>query len=75
MTPEQMIGRVFGVGPAAITDQTSNQTLEQWDSMGHVTLILEMEAAYGISLSIEDTLAMTDVAAIKRVLGERGVRW
>lgn len=75
MTPEQVIGRVFGVGRAAITDQTSNQTLEQWDSMGHVTLILEMEAAYGISLSTEDTLAMTDVAAIKRVLGERGVRW
>lgn len=58
-----------------MADETSNESLEEWDSMGHMNLILELEATYGISLSPEEALEMTDVAGIKRVLRGHGVRW
>jgi acyl carrier protein len=43
--------------------------------VGHVTLVLELESVYGITLSAEDAAEMTDVGAIKRVLERRGASW
>jgi acyl carrier protein len=75
VTPEEVVSRVLGVAVGDISDETSNQNLAAWDSLAHMNLILEVEATYGVSLSTEDAMGMTDVAAIKRVLRERGVGW
>ena len=75
MTPESVVARVFGVPRHSVNDATSNATLDVWDSLNHVTLILELEAVYGVSFSAEETLTMTDVTAIKRVLHGHGVEW
>ena len=69
------MARVFGLPRSAVSESTSNATVEAWDSLTHVTLILELEETYGIGLSAEDALAMTDVGAIKRVLRTHGVDW
>ena len=73
--PEAVIARVFGVSLDRINDQTSNETLPEWDSLGHITLVIELEAEYGVSLSPEETLNLTNVPAIKRLLEERGISW
>ncbi|TLZ76342.1 MAG: acyl carrier protein [Methanobacteriota archaeon] len=70
-----MVGKVFGLRQGDVHDGMSNRTVAAWDSLGHVTLVLELEAAYGVALSTSDALEMTDVAAIKRVLQKRGVEW
>ena len=75
MAPEAVVARVLGLSRQAVTDSTSNTTESTWDSLNHVTLVLELESAYGVSLSAEDALAMTDVASIKRVLRDYGVEW
>ncbi|HKW09376.1 MAG TPA: acyl carrier protein [Gemmatimonadaceae bacterium] len=75
MAPEAVVARVLGLSRQAVTDGTSNTTESAWDSLNHVTLVLELESAYGVSLSAEDALAMTDVASIKRVLRDYGVEW
>jgi acyl carrier protein len=75
MAPESVVARVLGVPRASVSDATSNTTLAEWDSLNHVTLVLELETAYEVSFSAEETLAMTNVAAIKRVLQDHGVVW
>lgn len=75
MAPEAVVARVLGVPRQAVSDATSNTTESAWDSLNHVTLILELEAAFGISLSAEDALTMTDVATIKRILRSHGADW
>ena len=74
-SPEELVARAFGVAPHQITSQTSNQNLPEWDSLGHITLIVELEAAYGVSLSPDETLQVTSVEAIKTLLAARGVAW
>jgi acyl carrier protein len=69
------VARVFGLARASVTDATSNTSVGEWDSLNHVSLVLELETAYGVSFSAEETLAMTDVGAIKRVLHAHGVTW
>lgn len=73
--PAVLIGKVFGVAPARLAGPLSNQTVAEWDSFGHISLIAEIESEYGISLSVEEALRMTDLEAIERVLLGRGVRW
>lgn len=75
MAPESVVARVLGLPRNAVTDATSNATASTWDSLNHVTLVLELESTYGVALSPEDALAMTDVATIKRVLRTHGVEW
>jgi acyl carrier protein len=75
MAPESIVARVFGLSRTAVSDTTSNANVPAWDSLNHVTLILELEEAYSLSLSAEDALGMTDVGAIKRVLRSYGVDW
>jgi citrate synthase len=75
MKPEEVVSRVFGVDESIITDGTSNSTLAQWDSMGHMLLVLELESTYGLQLSPETALNLTSVGSIKQHLNECGVDW
>ncbi len=61
--------------PRSVSDETSNRNQASWDSLTHINLIIELEAAFGVSLSPEEALTMTDVATIKRTLRGRGVSW
>ena len=75
MKPEAVVAKVFGVPLDSVHDDVSNTSLAEWDSVAHMELILELEAAYGVSVSPQDALDMTDVGAIKRVLSRYGAAW
>lgn len=73
MLLEQVVAQVFGLHPSQVTDATSNQNTAEWDSLGHVTLIMELESRYGVSISAEEMLTLTSVGALKRRLAEWGI--
>jgi acyl carrier protein len=75
MRPEVVLGRVLGLEPNAITDATSSATVAEWDSMAHITLIVELETTYNVGFSVEETLLLKDCASIKRILTSKGARW
>jgi len=73
MTPEQVLARVFDVDAADLRDATCNLDVADWDSLGHMTLVVELEAVYQVLFSPAEALRMTSVGGIKQVLRERGV--
>ena len=75
MTPEDIISKVFGIHTSEISDATSNKTIDAWDSLGHITLVSELESTYGLTLSTDDALALTSVGAIKQFLEGRDISW
>lgn len=46
--------------------------IPDWDSMRHLSLILELEKEFDLSLSIEDSIHMVSIRAIKEILSEHG---
>lgn len=72
MTPEVVVAEAFGLDPAQINDESSPDTIAAWDSLGHVTLIIALESAFGVSFAPEETMAMTSVRAIKDALDTHG---
>ena len=73
MTVEQVIGKVFHVDPHEIHDGSSRGTIEAWDSMGHLTLVLALEEQFKVSISIADAMEMVEVKKIKEILKKYGI--
>ncbi|MGA3107795.1 MAG: acyl carrier protein [Terriglobales bacterium] len=58
---------IFGVPPGQITAESSPETIENWDSMQHLNLVLAIEEKFGVQLEPEDIEQMKsigDVAAL-----------
>jgi acyl carrier protein len=68
----QLVSDVFGVPVGAITTDSSSDTIETWDSLSHINLILAIESEFGISLSPEEAMDMLTVGLIQTILSERG---
>lgn len=46
----ELAARVFNLDPASLNAQTSPATLMAWDSFNHLTLVLEAERAFGLTI-------------------------
>ena len=75
MTPEDLIAKVFGLDPAEVNDESSPDTIEDWDSLGHLGLLTEITEVYHLELSTDDALEIVDVASLKAILSSRGANW
>lgn len=71
MTPDEKLryslSVVFGIDADSINDTTSAETVENWDSLRHLNLVLVLEEQFGISFKEEDTV-VTSYAGLKDVL-------
>jgi len=73
MSVEEVVARVFHLDVSEVTDQASTETLAQWDSMGHLSLITGLEEEFKVSFAIVDAMEMSSVQRIKRILMDYGV--
>jgi acyl carrier protein len=68
MQLQQIIATAFGIPATDITDELEYQSIPEWDSVSHLVLVTELEAAYGITIEMEDVLTMGSVAKVKELL-------
>ena len=73
MSVEEVVARVFNLDVSEVTDQSSKETLAEWDSMGHLSLVTGLEEEFKVSFAIADAMEMSSVQHIKRVLKDYGV--
>jgi acyl carrier protein len=64
---------VLKMAETDITDNLTIDDLEAWDSLKHMDLVVSIEQAFNIELTLDEIIIMTSVVAIKRVLNDRGV--
>jgi len=68
----QAVSDVFGVPVADVTAESSPQTVEAWDSMGHLNLVLALEQSFGVQFSPEEIAGMTTVRLAAETLARKG---
>ena len=73
MSIEAVVARTFNLDPSEVTDELSRETVEEWDSMGHLSLITGLEEEYKVSFAIADAMEINSVQDIKRILRDYGV--
>jgi acyl carrier protein len=52
---------VFDNETFELADDLSNETLESWDSLGHIRLVMATEDAFGVSFTIDEIEELTSV--------------
>lgn len=67
---KQVVADVLDVDPATIDADFSMDTVEAWDSLRHMTLVLAIEEAFDISIPDEEAGNITSWPLIKIVVGE-----
>ena len=73
-TVEDVVAGVFGVERGSIGENSSPETVEGWDSMGHLNLLAALEANFNVSIDIGDVVEMVSVGKIREILLAYGAR-
>jgi acyl carrier protein len=60
----EIMALTFDLPPDAITPTTAQDSCPQWDSLAHLNLMLALEDAFGLTLTVDDMAQLTSVAAI-----------
>ena len=59
---------LFGVPADKITPTSTPETIETWDSIQHLNLVLALEEKFGVQLSPEEIEQMKSIADIVKLV-------
>ena len=68
---KQVVAETFQIPVASIADDSSNQTIAQWDSLGHMNLIMALEKHFEVSFTLDEIVEMLDLPSIEHILREK----
>ncbi len=71
---KQVMADVFKVDTDSIDDMTSVDSIEKWDSLNHLNLVIALEMEFDINFTEEQSVEILNYPLIKIVLEEHGVR-
>lgn len=63
----------LGVSSDVLDDDSSPDTVEQWDSLAAMTLVTLIEDTFSVSLSTRDIMKMRTIGLARSVLQAKGV--
>lgn len=69
-TLKQVLAAVFSVPADSITDDSSMDTIESWDSIKHMNLVLALEEEFGVTIPDKDAANITSYRLVRLVLQE-----
>ena len=55
---------IFGIPADKVTAESSPETIENWDSMQHLNLVLAIEEKFALQLEPEDIEQMKNIGAV-----------
>ena len=65
--------RTLGIPMERVTDDLAYNTIEEWDSVGHMALVADIETTFDVMLDTDDILNMSSVGQAVAILRRLGV--
>jgi acyl carrier protein len=65
-----IVSTLFSIGIDKITPSSSPRTISAWDSMGQLTLVLELEQEFGLRITPDLAERMVSVGAVADMIDE-----
>ncbi len=63
-----VIAQVFGLDKSAVSSTASQESLEKWDSLGHMNLCVAIEEEFRVRLDDTQIVEMTSVPKVVQIL-------
>jgi len=68
---QQVFATSFEIDPTLVTIDTSPNDIPGWDSVGHLSLVSNLEQTLGISLDVDELIEMENVREIVRIVSAK----
>ena len=69
----QLMADVFGVEVDQIDEDASIDTIDSWDSLKHLNLVLALEERFAVSFTEQETVEILNYELVRATLREHGV--
>jgi len=69
---QEIVRAALDLRPGTDVTRVRQLTVEGWDSLAHVSLMLAIESEFAVSIDIADQIRLTSYPAIRQYLEERG---
>ena len=73
ITLKELLAKVLNVEANSITDESSPETINSWDSFNGLMLVSELESNFNVKFTMDEVLAVKKVSDIKDALRRHGV--
>lgn len=71
---QQCFVAALGIEPAQVVDSLAYNSIKEWDSVGHMALMTELETVFDIMLDTDDILNLSSVGKAREILAKYGVQ-
>jgi len=71
----QVFSDALSIDISAVDDDLKYNSIKEWDSVAHMILVAQLEAAFDVMLEMDDIIDMNSVAAAKTILSKHGVNF
>jgi acyl carrier protein len=68
----QTFSRALGLPLERVSDALAYNTIKEWDSVGHMALVVELETDFNVMFDTDDILGMSSVAEAREILTRLG---
>lgn len=65
---KEIVATVFEIDPDSVNENTSTETVEAWDSMNHMNLIIAVEEEFGIKIFDDDAVELLSFSELSSYL-------
>ncbi|MFK7975493.1 MAG: acyl carrier protein [Halioglobus sp.] len=70
---KEIMATTLDVSADAIADSSTMDDIEEWDSLGHVHIMVALEQAFDLYMDVEDFAELNSVPAILKYLESENV--
>lgn len=60
--------KTFGIEEEKVTEDLAYESIPQWDSIGHMTLVASIESAFDVTMGTDDIIDMSSVKKAREIL-------
>ena len=64
----EVFAKALGISKEKVIDSLEYNAISEWDSIGHMSLVNDLETAFDIILEVDDIINMSSVAKVKEIL-------
>ena len=66
-----IVANVFEMDVSEVSENSSQDNIEKWDSMGMINLVTELETELGIEFDLEEMAVMKNIKIIQEIVNEK----
>jgi acyl carrier protein len=69
-----IIGKVLGVDPSSLSDESNAQNTPKWDSLRHIEVVFAIENAFHVRFTMPEIAGLRKLGDIRQLLVTKNVK-